>query len=353
MYERFYGLQKSPFMLTPDPRFMVMTEAHCNAKAGLIYAILGGKGFTVLTGDAGTGKTTLLRSVINSIPAEKICFSLVLNPDLTPNDFSDMAVSDFGLPRGMAKTDRLRKLQHFLLEVDRVGKIAVLFVDEAHRLSIETLEEIRLLTNFETETKKLLQIVLVGQDELDELLDRRELRQLKQRVEVRLHVGPLSAQEVGLYITHRWRCAGTSAPPFSSEAIRRIGQMSGGIPRVVNTICDNALLLGFAEGSPVITEEHTLEAGRDLHLTIATDRGVIHKIESKTAAREASPDRHLSEPYEKSTLQKAEDKAPATMELRIPPPVFQRYSDNPLSLFCDSHKPKRGAWARFRRAENA
>src|SRR5512140_2658027 len=127
MYERFYGLQKSPFMLTPDPGFMVMTETHCNAKAGLIYALLRGKGFTVLTGDAGTGKTTLLRSVINSIPADKLCFSLVLNPDLTPNEFSDMAASDFGVARGMKKTDRLRRLHQFLLEVDSAGGIAVLF----------------------------------------------------------------------------------------------------------------------------------------------------------------------------------------------------------------------------------
>jgi len=323
MYNQFYGLNTSPFVLTPDTRFLVMTETHCNAKAGLIYSITSGKGFTVLTGDAGTGKTTLLRSVIKSIPAERLCFSLLVHPDLTPDEFSDMAVSDFGLGRGMSKTERLRKLQEYLLEVHEAGKIAVLFVDEAHRLSAETLEEIRLWTNFESETKKLLQIVLVGQDELDGLLNRRELRQLKQRVEVRLHIGHLSAEEVPVYIAHRWTRAGGSRQPFSSAAIRLICQFSAGIPRLINTICDNALVLGFAGGAPIITEEHVSEATRDLHLTSANSK--------------------LTTIKEERTVQKIESRSAVGLELEVPAPVAHRYNDHPLSLF-QSTKPKRGWW---------
>jgi general secretion pathway protein A len=316
MYETFYRLRKNPFALTPDPSFMVMTQGHCDAKAGLMYAILAGKGFTVLTGEAGTGKTTLLRSVINSIPAEKLCSSLVVNPALNPDDFSDLAVGDFGLAAGMGKLDRLRKLHEFLLESRVAGKISVLFVDEAHRLSVETLEEIRLLTNFETENQKLLQIVLVGQDELDELLDRRELRQLKQRVEVHLHIGPLSAEQVRLYINHRWGCASDSTPPFSRQAIHHIERLSLGIPRLINSICDNALVLGFAESASIITEEHILEVSRDLRLKGTTDRRLV-----------------------------TEDKPFAKMSLQIAQPVLSKRQD-PLPVFGDP-KPKRRGWPRL------
>lgn len=331
MYETFYRLRKNPFALTPDPSFMMMTEGHCDAKAGLMYAILSGKGFTVLTGDAGTGKTTLLRSVINSIPPEKLCSSVVVNPALNPDDFSDMAVSDFGLAGGMGKPDRLRKLHEFLLESRAAGKVSVLFVDEAHRLSIETLEEIRLMTNFETENQKLLQIVLVGQDELDEMLDRRELRQLKQRVEVHLHIGPLSAEESRLYINHRWSCASDSTPPFSSEAIHRIGRVSNGIPRLINSICDNALLLGFAESASIVTDKHILEVSRDLRLNGTMNRRPV------TEHKEHKPSQ--------------EDKPSMKMDLQIPQPVFNGHH-NPLSLFAD-HKPKRSWWLRFSGAQKA
>jgi general secretion pathway protein A len=318
MYETFYRLRKTPFALTPDPSFMVMTRGHCNAKAGLMYAILSGKGFTVLTGDAGTGKTTLLRSVINSIPPEKLCSSFVVNPNLNPDDFSDMAVCDFGLGGGMGKPDRLRKLHEFLLESRAAGRLAVLFVDEAHRLSVETLEEIRLMTNFETENQKLLQIVLVGQDELDELLDRRELRQLKQRVEVHLRIDPLSAEEARLYVNHRWSCASDSTPPFSTGAVHHIARVSHGIPRLINSICDNALLLGFAESASIITEEHILEVSRDLRLNGTANRRPVQKIEDQPSAK---------------------------MELRIPQPVLGN-CNTPVSLFGNI-KPKRSWWPRF------
>src|SRR5579862_5128202 len=156
MYKRFYGIERNAFSLTPDPRFLMMTQAHCEVKAALTYAILARKGFTVLTGDAGTGKTTLLRAVINSIPKDQLCFSFLVNPVLTPGEFYELLLADFGLPEARTKPERMKKLLKFLTDTHAAGCIAVLFVDEAHRLSFEMLEEIRLLTNFETEMEKLI-----------------------------------------------------------------------------------------------------------------------------------------------------------------------------------------------------
>src|SRR5262249_15644335 len=240
--------------------------------------------------------------------------------------FYDLLAGDFGLAKSMTKPDRLRMLLGFLIESRAEGRRTVLFVDEAHRLSIETLEEIRLLTNFETETEKLLHIVLAGQDELDELLDRRELRQLKQRVEVRLHIGPLSAEEVPTYINHRWSYAGGSEPPFSGEAVRRIGQDSCGIPRLINTICDNALMLGFAETAMIVTEKHIAEVSRDLRLNGAAARRPIQTIEEKPAAK---------------------------MELKVPPPVLNGHHSHPLSILggqraiIGDHRAKQSRWPRL------
>ena len=339
MYERFFGISKNPFSLTPDPRFLMMTSAHSNVKAGLTYALMSGKGFTVLTGDAGTGKTTLLRSVINAMPAGKLCFSLIANPVLTPDEFWEVAVTDFGLPKGANKPERLRSLQNYLLEANASGRISVLFVDEAQRLSPDTLEEIRLLTNFETETKKLLQIVLVGQDELGTMLDLRELRQLKQRVEVRLEIGPLMAGEVWMYIRHRWRCVSDSEAPFSPDAVRLIRQFSGGIPRLINSICDNALLLAFAESSPVVTEQHIREVNRDLRLVPVAARTDRRFERTEAPAAEKPP---------------AEQAAPATsLGLRIPPPVEHRTNAPPVALFANGAPRRSWWWPRLSKAQKA
>ena len=344
MYEQFYGIERTPFSLTPDPRFLVMTEAHREVQAGLTYAILARKGFTVLTGDAGTGKTTLLRAVINSIPKEQISFSFLVNPVVTPDEFYDLVLDELGLPGGLTKPDRLRMFLDFLLECRAAGRVCVLFVDEAHRLSFEMLEEIRLLTNFETENEKLLHIVLAGQDELDELLDRRELRQLKQRVEVRQHIGPLTADRVPLYIDYRWRCAGGSEAPFSPEAVRQIARASGGIPRLINSICDNALLLGFAETAATITEQHIQEVCRDLRLSrILSNGGGSNGESSNGTARVAIPAQAIRPSVYVP--------APAGLDLRVPKPVPNGYSNHPLSLF-QSPKPKRHWW-RFTGAEKA
>jgi general secretion pathway protein A len=350
MYEQFYGIEKNAFALTPDPRFLVMTEAHCEVKAGLTYAILARKGFTVLTGDAGTGKTTLLRAVINSIPKEQISFSFLVNPVVTPDEFYDLVLGELGLPTGMTKPDRLRKFLEFLVECRAAGRVCVLFVDEAHRLSFEMLEEIRLLTNFETEIEKLLHIVLVGQDELDELLDRRELRQLKQRVEVRQHIGHLAPEEVPLYISHRWKCAGGSTAPFSTEAVRQVARVSGGIPRLINSICDNALLLGFAESAATITEKHIGEVSRDLRLNGAGLNGAgLNGAGSKGAGLNGTA--HHGAIQAAASRQSAQVAPAASLDIKVPEPVPHAYSNHPLSLF-GSRKPKR-PWWRFTGAAKA
>ncbi|MEP6539842.1 MAG: AAA family ATPase, partial [Bryobacteraceae bacterium] len=236
---------------------------------GLTYAILERKGFAVLTGEVGTGKTTLLARVLQFIPSARLQFSLVLNPTLTPAEFLEMALLDFGMKDiPSSKAQRLWKLQNLLLQGQREGKVTALIVDEAHKLSPEVLEEIRLLGNFEEADQKLLQILLVGQPELDDVLNREDLRQLKQRVAVRLAIGPLAAAEVGQYIRHRWLRAGGTQPPFSANAVADIAEISRGIPRLINSVCENALTLAFAEGSYSLVESrHVLAAAVDLHLS--------------------------------------------------------------------------------------
>ena len=183
MYQSYFGLTKEPFSMTPDPAFLFLTGAHREALAGLSYAILGGKGFVVLTGDAGTGKTTLLTKMLRSIPPARAAFSVVLNPLLSPDEFLEMALLDFGVKEVPAsKAQRLVLLREFLSQSRKQGKISVLVVDEAHKLAPAVLEEIRLLSNFELAETKLLQIVMAGQNELATVLNREDLRQFKQRI---------------------------------------------------------------------------------------------------------------------------------------------------------------------------
>jgi general secretion pathway protein A len=271
MYERYFGLEKSPFSMTPDPELLFLTEGHREALAGLTYAILRRKGFVVLEGEAGTGKTTLLRKLLRILPETQAQTSVVLNPTLTPAELIEHVLIGFGIPNPPeSKTQRLLILEKFLRDAGERGKAPALIVDEAHKLSNEVLEEIRLLTNFETDQSKLLQIVLTGQPELKDTLNRPELWQLKQRVAVRLKVMPLTLEEIHAYLAHRWTRAGGSLPlPFSDEAITLIAKWSKGIPRIINSICDNSLLLGFSDSKRTIQTTEILDAVADLDLGIA------------------------------------------------------------------------------------
>jgi len=268
MYESFFHLKKNPFGMTPDPSCMLMTPSHREALSALLYAIFKRKGFVVLSGDAGTGKTTLLRALIQSETSAH--FSVIPNPTLNIDDFLELMLFDFGVHKAPpSKARRIIKLQDLLSDMHERGKVAVLIVDEAHKASPELLEEIRLLTNFETTDQKLLQIVMAGQPELSRVLDQHNLRQLKQRIELRLELKPLSTTETGVYMQHRWsRAGGTTTPlPFAAETVLLIAQASQGIPRFVNSICDNSLSFAYDEGAAIVTTKHVSQALSALHVS--------------------------------------------------------------------------------------
>jgi general secretion pathway protein A len=266
MYTTFFGLQKQPFNLTPDPAFLFLPPKHREALAGLTYAILERKGFVALTGDAGTGKTTLLNAALSRLPGDRVESSVILNPTLTASEFLEAVLLDFDLPDVPAsKAQRLWKLQDFLAKVHHQNRLAVLVIDEAHKLSLEVLEEIRLLGNYEGGTDKYLQILLLGQSELDGLLNRQDLRQFRQRIALRLYIDPLTPAEVPQYILHRWaKAGGREVPPFTSEAIRGITEWSQGIPRLVNSLCDSALLMAFGDESPLVGIDYVRDAAVNL-----------------------------------------------------------------------------------------
>ena len=286
MYKDFFGLEKLPFNLTPDPEFLFLPASHREALAGLTYGILERKGFVVLTGDAGTGKTTLINSVLSRLPADRVESSIILNPTLTASEFLEGVLLDFEITDlAASKAQRLWKLQDFLAKTHHERRFAVLIIDEAHKLSHEVLEEIRLLGNYESASQKFLQILLLGQSELDDVLDRRDLRQLKQRVALRLYVNPLTPAEIEQYISFRWtKAGGKSAPPFSAEAIAGVIQWSQGIPRLINSICDSALLMAYGEGSMWVAGNFVREAATSLGLIDSMPVAPAHVAFSASAA---------------------------------------------------------------------
>ncbi len=258
MYLEYYGLREAPFSITPDPRYVFLSERHRDALAHLLYGIGkgGSGGFVQLTGEVGTGKTTLCRLLLEQLP-ENTRVALVLNPKLSPVELVETACEELKLDivgkRGSLKalTDTLNA---FLLDAYAEGLRVVLIVDEAQNLSTESLEQVRLLTNLETPTQKLLQIILLGQPELREMLERPELRQLTQRITARYHLTPLDAAETEAYVRHRLAVAGCARIPFSRLGLKALYQRSGGIPRLVNIIADRALMAGYAREQDSIGE---------------------------------------------------------------------------------------------------
>ena len=249
MYLTFFGLNEKPFSITPDPRYLFLSERHAEAMAHLLYGINEAGGFIQLTGEVGTGKTTIVRSLLAQAP-ENAEIALILNPRMTPPEFLLTLCEELGIgvPDSAERSskDLVDILSDYLLRAHAAGRRVVLVVDEAQNLSPEVLEQVRLLTNLETNTRKLLQIILIGQPELRELLSRNELRQLAQRVTGRYHLAPLSEPETAAYVRHRLRVAGATTEIFGRFALREIHRLSGGVPRVINVICDRALLGGYS-----------------------------------------------------------------------------------------------------------
>ena len=248
MYLEFYGLKEKPFNATPDPKFLYLTPGHREALAQLLYGVQEHKGFIVLTGEVGTGKTTLLQTLLQKLDSNT-AVAFVFNSTLPFEEILEYVLEDYGIGKaGTTSAQRLVALNHFLIERCRAGQNTVLIIDEAQNLEPSTLEQIRLLSNFETPTDKLLQILLVGQPELKEKLQLPRLRQLKQRVSLRCAIPPMTTEETRDYIRVRLRIAGArDLNLFADAAVRRIAEYSGGIPRIVNIVCDHALLIGYAD----------------------------------------------------------------------------------------------------------
>jgi general secretion pathway protein A len=250
MYLRYYGLTEPPFSITPDPRFVHLSERHRDALAHLLFGIDkgGGGGFVQLTGEVGTGKTTLSRLLLEQLP-EHARIALVLNPKQNAIELLETICEELRIDitgkRGSAK-GLIDALNAFLLAAYAQGLRVVVLIDEAQNLPADTLEQVRLLTNLETDTQKLLQILLLGQPELRSLLSKPELRQLAQRITARYHLAPLDAKETDAYLRHRWRVAGGTRFPFDSKAVARLHARSGGVPRLLNVIAERALLAGYA-----------------------------------------------------------------------------------------------------------
>lgn len=255
MYCEFYGFRESPFTITPNPRFLFLSDHHREALAHLMYAVDNRVGFVELTGEVGTGKTTVLRTFLNRLDDQGHRTALIFNPCLSSLELLKSVNREFGIPcESESRVDLLATLNAFLLEQKGAGRSVVLVMDEAQNLSPDVLEQIRLISNLETETDKLIQIVLSGQPELLSVLGREELRQLNQRITVRYHLLPMDYASTERYIEHRMELAGChKAAEFSTAALKRVYRFSGGVPRLVNVVCDRALLLGFAEESRIIT----------------------------------------------------------------------------------------------------
>jgi general secretion pathway protein A len=268
MYREHYGLVRLPFEMTPDPAMLYLGESHREGLATLVYGVQSGKGFVVLTGEVGTGKTTLLHALLAQLDSGTAS-AFIFNPRLEPLDFFHILFDEYGIGHECrTKAEYLLGLNHFLIERLGRNEKTLLMIDEAQTLPPDMLEEVRLLSNLETPASKLLQIMLVGQPELNDMLARPELRQLRQRVVLRHHLRPFNEREMQDYIDERLALAGyTGKGIFKRSAQRELFSVTGGVPRVVNIVCDGALLAGYAKGRTVVGGEEVRDVARELQLS--------------------------------------------------------------------------------------
>lgn len=264
MYEEFYGFQEPPFNITPDPRFLYFSPRHREAFDHVLFGIRERKGFIQLTGEVGAGKTTLCRAILEHL-GPRYSTALVLNPCLTATQLLRTILAELGIEPAHERVRCLERLNAFLLEQAAEDRDVVLLIDEAQDLSLENLEQVRLLSNLETDQRKLLQIVLIGQPELREALNSPRLRQLRQRITVRYHLEPLDFDETAHYVQHRIHVGGgNSRPRFDRAALRKVFRYSGGVPRLINAVCDKVLLCGYVEDTDELTSRHVRRSIREL-----------------------------------------------------------------------------------------
>jgi general secretion pathway protein A len=277
MYKEFYGLRANPFNVNPDPRYLFLTRHTEEALACLTYGIQTRKGFVLLTGEVGTGKTTLINKLLEWLRLQQVATAFVFNSKLNTPQFLDYMMADFGIPCDTnAKSQILLKLYNWLLDRYRAGETAVLIVDEGQNLSEEVLEEIRMLTNLETFTEKLLQIILVGQPELEQKLKQPQLRQLRQRLTLRARTYPFTTEETGAYIQQRLRVAGWDGQEiFEAAAMAAIHRYSLGIPRLINLICEHCLVSGFVDQQKTIGAGVVETVARDFDLMDGNGQGAF------------------------------------------------------------------------------
>jgi general secretion pathway protein A len=271
MYQSFYGFKEMPFNITPDPRFLYLSPTHQEALQHLKYGVTEKKGFIVLVGEVGCGKTTLCRRFLNELDPEHYDTALILNPRVTETQMLKAILTEMGETKlARSQNDLVAQMNRVLLERIHQGRDIVLIIDEAQNLKFDVLEQIRLLSNLETDKQKLLQIVLMGQPELKDVLAREELRQLRQRILVHYELHPLSAEDVQHYVQHRLTLAGsTGRPTFTKWAMRAIHRASKGIPRIVNSLCDKALLAAFIRDSDEVNYWDVRRAIKDMETLTA------------------------------------------------------------------------------------
>jgi general secretion pathway protein A len=281
MYQSYFGLAEAPFSIAPDPRYLYMSQRHQEALAHLLYGVNGGGGFVLLTGEVGAGKTTVCRCLLEQIPAA--CdIAYIFNPKLTVAELLSTICAEFGIacPPGNASVKvYVDCINAYLLDAHARGRHTVLIIDEAQNLSADVLEQLRLLTNLETNQRKLLQIILLGQPELAEMLARPELRQLAQRIIARYHLGPLERQEVAAYVQHRLGVSGTQRQLFPAALMGRLYRLSGGIPRIINVLCDRALLGTYAQSKERVDRATLKQAAHEVfHNPAAQPRSLMRPL---------------------------------------------------------------------------